>query len=77
MDLVETVDLCLRLTQRRAEENDIKLVKTVQQDRLVLTADARACKQILLNLLSNAVKFTRTRRHGGGRLPQAAASVSS
>ena len=59
MDLIETVDLCLRLTQRRAEEGDIKLVKTVQQDTLMLTADPRACKQILLNLLSNAVKFTR------------------
>jgi len=59
IDLVETVDLCLRLTQRRAEEGDITLVKTVEQDRLPLTADPRACKQILLNLLSNAVKFTR------------------
>jgi signal transduction histidine kinase len=59
MNLVETIDLCLRLTQRRAEEGDIKLVKTVQQDSLMLAADARACKQILLNLLSNAVKFTR------------------
>jgi signal transduction histidine kinase len=59
MDLIETIDLCLRLTQRRAEEGDIKLVKNVPQDRLMLTADPRACKQILLNLLSNAVKFTR------------------
>ena len=59
MDLIETVDICLRLTQRRAEESDIKLIKTVQQDTLMLTADQRACKQILLNLLSNAVKFTR------------------
>jgi signal transduction histidine kinase len=59
MDLMETVDLCLRLTQRRAEDGDIKLIKTVQQDTLTLTADPRACKQILLNLLSNAVKFTR------------------
>jgi cell cycle sensor histidine kinase DivJ len=59
MDMVETVEMCFRLTQRRAEENEIKLVKTVQQDKLMLTADPRACKQILLNLLSNAVKFTR------------------
>ena len=59
IDLVETIDLCLRLTQRRAEDGEITLVKTVRQDPLVLTADPRACKQILLNLLSNAVKFTR------------------
>jgi len=59
MNLVETIDLCLRLTQRRAEEGDIKLVKTVPSDRVMFIADPRACKQILLNLLSNAVKFTR------------------
>ena len=70
MDFVEIIELCLRLTQRRAEESDIKLVKTVQQDRLMLTADARACKQILLNLLSNAVKFTRR----GGTVEVIAAS---
>jgi signal transduction histidine kinase len=60
MDLEETVDYCLRLTGRRAEENEIKLVKTMAEGPLLLTADPRACKQILLNLLSNAVKFTRT-----------------
>jgi signal transduction histidine kinase len=59
MDLMETVDLCLRLTQRRAEQGDVRLVKTTSQDRVMLNADPRACKQILLNLLSNAVKFTR------------------
>ncbi|HET7085983.1 MAG TPA: HAMP domain-containing sensor histidine kinase [Rhizomicrobium sp.] len=59
MDLAETVDLCLRLTQRRAEETGIQLVKTMPREPLILHADPRACKQILLNLLSNAVKFTR------------------
>ncbi|HYS46112.1 MAG TPA: ATP-binding protein, partial [Rhizomicrobium sp.] len=59
MDLMETIDLCLRLTQRRADECGIELVKTATQDRLMLNADPRACKQIVLNLLSNAVKFTR------------------
>jgi len=59
MDLAETIELCLRLTQRRAEDSDIRLIKSLHQDTLELTADPRACKQILLNLLSNAVKFTR------------------
>jgi len=31
----------------------------VPQDAVLLVADARACKQILINLLSNAVKFSR------------------
>jgi signal transduction histidine kinase len=59
MDLEETVDYCLQLTRRRAEECGITLVKTMPESPLVLNADPRACKQILLNLLSNAVKFTR------------------
>ncbi len=58
VDLEETVDYCIRLTRRRAEECGIRLVKAVDGP-LPLTADARACKQIVLNLLSNAVKFTR------------------
>jgi signal transduction histidine kinase len=71
MDLMETVDLCLRLTQRRADEGDVRLVKTTSQDRVMLNADPRACKQILLNLLSNAVKFTRR----GGTVEIAVAST--
>ncbi|HEY0265492.1 MAG TPA: HAMP domain-containing sensor histidine kinase [Rhizomicrobium sp.] len=58
VDLEKTVDYCIRLTRRRAEECGIRLVKAVDGP-LPLTADARACKQIVLNLLSNAVKFTR------------------
>ncbi len=62
VDLRETVDSCVKLTQRRAEEKAIALVTSLPQDGLKFTADPRSCKQILLNLLSNAVKFT---RHGG------------
>jgi signal transduction histidine kinase len=68
VDLRETVDGCLKLTQRRAEEKAIALVKTLPDGALTLTADPRSCKQILLNLLSNAVKFTRN----GGRVEVAA-----
>jgi signal transduction histidine kinase len=59
VNLEETVDYCLRLTQRRAEECGLTLVKTMATGPMMLTADPRACKQILLNLLSNAMKFTR------------------
>jgi len=59
VNLAETVDYSLRLTRRRAESNGITLVTTMPEGPVLLTADPRACKQILLNLLSNAVKFTR------------------
>ena len=59
VNLAETVDYSLRLTRRRAESNGITLVTTMPEGPMLLTADPRACKQILLNLLSNAVKFTR------------------
>jgi signal transduction histidine kinase len=59
IDLRETVDGCLKLTQRRATDKGISLVKNLPDEALALTADPRSCKQILLNLLSNAVKFTR------------------
>ena len=73
MDLRETVDSCLRLTHRRAEEKQIALIKDLPDAALTLTADTRACKQILLNLLSNAVKFTRA----GGTVEVAVQAESS
>ena len=71
VNLEEAMDYCLRLTQHRAKECGLTLVKTVTAGPLMLTADPRACKQILLNLLSNAVKFTRR----GGRIEITAASL--
>ncbi|MBA2588401.1 MAG: HAMP domain-containing histidine kinase [Alphaproteobacteria bacterium] len=59
VNMEETVDYCLRLTKRRADGGDVTLVKTMAEGPMLLTADPRACKQILLNLMSNAVKFTR------------------
>jgi signal transduction histidine kinase len=45
--------------RRRAEQKHVNLIKDVPQGPLLLTADPRSCRQILLNLVSNAVKFTR------------------
>jgi signal transduction histidine kinase len=59
VNMEETVDYCLRLTKRRADGGEITLVKAMPEGPMLLTADPRACKQILLNLVSNAVKFTR------------------
>jgi cell cycle sensor histidine kinase DivJ len=52
------VDSCLQLSAGMAEGRQVKLVKEVPDAPVLIDADARACKQILLNLLSNAVKFS-------------------
>ncbi len=58
VDLAETVDYCIQLTRRRADERGITVTSSLPEVPFTLIADPRACKQILLNLLSNAVKFS-------------------
>jgi signal transduction histidine kinase len=58
-DLKACIEECLPLVRRRAQEHNVALSAALPADAVLVTADARACKQILLNLLSNAVKFSR------------------
>ena len=54
----DVVTSCVRLLEKRAEEKGVAIGMDVEPGNLLLRADHRAIKQILLNLLSNAVKFT-------------------
>lgn len=57
----EVVKSATRMVQARAEESGIKLeVNHETADDLIVVADRRAIKQILLNILSNALKFTKS-----------------
>ena len=56
--LGELVDGCCDLVQLKADEAGIDLRREVSADLPEVTADRRACRQILINLVSNAVKFT-------------------
>ncbi|MDE2465273.1 MAG: MASE1 domain-containing protein, partial [Alphaproteobacteria bacterium] len=58
IDAVSVVEDCLRLMQERARAGGVRLLREIPDRPLMLLADRRAFKQILLNLLSNAVKFT-------------------
>jgi cell cycle sensor histidine kinase DivJ len=58
-DLKPSVQHCLALVRRRADERNITVRADLPDGDLMVEADARALKQILLNLLSNAVKFSR------------------
>lgn len=46
------------LMQIRADQGGVRLRREIAADLPDVTADARACRQMLINLLSNAVKFT-------------------
>jgi cell cycle sensor histidine kinase DivJ len=56
------IESCCDMVRLKAEEANVEIVRVCPRGIDELTADRRACKQILLNLLSNAVKFT---PHGG------------
>ena len=59
IDLKACVEDCVPLIVPRAQEHGIAIATQLPPAAIVVVADARACKQILINLLSNAVKFSR------------------
>lgn len=71
VNLHEILHEALRIVGFQAEEAGITVSDRIS-DKIVLDADRRAMKQILLNLLSNAVKFSES----GGRISVRARVVS-
>jgi signal transduction histidine kinase/CheY-like chemotaxis protein len=60
----EVCQSSLRLMQNLAEAKQLKVIEKYDETAVVLQADRRRLKQILVNLLSNAIKFTQ----GGKRI---------
>ena len=58
IDAEALVRTCCDLMKLRADSAGIGLLQVPAPGPVEITADARACRQILINLLSNAVKFT-------------------
>jgi two-component system, cell cycle sensor histidine kinase DivJ len=61
-EVSEIVEPCLSMVDALARERGVSVVTEIGKELPLLTADERACRQILLNLLSNAIKFS----HEGG-----------
>jgi cell cycle sensor histidine kinase DivJ len=57
-DVREAVNAALRLMRLQADDAGVRLRAVLPGEPLMVDADLRAIKQIVLNLLSNAVKFT-------------------
>jgi signal transduction histidine kinase len=64
INLAATLQACINLVEKQAEQSLVTLSVALDRDRLYLRADDRRFRQILINLLSNAVKFT----PAGGRV---------
>lgn len=58
VSLLSAVQSSVRMVIEKAEKNRIEIVSDNVDPNLILRADSKKLKQILINLLSNAVKFT-------------------
>ena len=57
-DVIKIIKVSLRMVMPRAEQSKVKIVEEVPTDLLLVVADQKRLKQVILNLLSNSVKFT-------------------
>ncbi len=58
MDLNKIVLISMKLVKPRADQGKVNLIQNLPQEHVVILADQKRMKQVMLNLLSNAVKFT-------------------
>jgi len=52
------IEPCFAIVKNAADKKGIELVADVGKNLPLLTADERACRQVVINLLSNAIKFS-------------------
>lgn len=64
VDIEKIMRICMRMSQKSADEASIALEFDVQQHLPKLLADQNRVQQVILNLLINAIKFT----NKGGRV---------
>lgn len=58
LDLNKIATASMRFVKPRAQNANITLIEKIPKNHIIIVADPKRLKQVLLNLLSNAVKFT-------------------
>jgi signal transduction histidine kinase len=58
IDLGDAIEASMRLVGPQAEKSKVHLSKAIDENLVLIRADNRRMRQVLINLLSNAVKFT-------------------
>jgi two-component system cell cycle sensor histidine kinase PleC len=58
MDLNKIMKNSTRLVLPRAQKSQVELIEEYPKEHIVLNADPKRMKQVILNMLSNSVKFT-------------------
>jgi signal transduction histidine kinase len=58
VDAMEMTAACVRIVRQRAEVAGLKIETKAPDAQILLWADERKLRQILINLLSNAIKFS-------------------
>nr|WP_255323775.1 HAMP domain-containing sensor histidine kinase [Neoehrlichia mikurensis] len=57
-DLLKVIDSCCNMILQRADEAKVRIEKEFPNNDVIIFADPKRIKQVIINLLSNSIKFT-------------------
>ncbi|MGN7619039.1 MAG: sensor histidine kinase [Ehrlichia sp.] len=57
-DLGKIISSCFNMMVHKAEQAKVSLEKVLPSEKVVMVADPKRMKQVIINLLSNSIKFT-------------------
>jgi len=58
LDLTKLIANCVRLLKPRADEGSLEIIAEAPKEHVVVCADERRLKQVLLNIITNSIKNT-------------------